>query len=137
MALFRSSMVALSTLLTVCFLAPLSQQSANAQKHCQTVDFRDGGPAFDIYAGDTFDDDQFGPATITGETPGSRVNVRSTPGGAHDGAYGLVGEPVEILGFGYGPNCALWWKTRFLDSGYVGWIHDDYIQTEYGRGLWD
>ncbi|MEM7795882.1 MAG: SH3 domain-containing protein [Cyanobacteria bacterium P01_C01_bin.118] len=128
----------LSTLLAVFTLITFGQQPVNAQKRCEIVDLSyDGGPAFDIYAGDTFDDDQFGPATITGETQGSRVNARSTPGGDHDGAYGLVGDPVEILGFGYGPNCALWWKTRFPGSGYVGWIHDDYIQTQYGRGLWD
>ncbi len=128
--------IALSALITVLPLITLGQRPAKAQKYCETVDLSyDGGPVFNIYAGDTFDD-PFGPATIIGEADGSRVNVRRTPGGYHDGTYGLVGETVDVLGFGYGTNCDFWLKTRFPDSGYVGWIHSDYIQTHDGRGLW-
>lgn len=78
------------------------------------------------------------PAYIDGEELGSRVNVRTGPGGEYDAnAYGLVGEYIEIIGQAFSSECDTWIKVRFPVSEFEGWIHAEFIGLNYGRGWWD
>lgn len=76
---------------------------------------------------------------LTGNTAGSRVNIRNGPGTEYstDGSYGLVGEDVTSLMFGYDSNCETWYKVRFPSSGYEGWVHGNYVEFYNPRGLFN
>lgn len=107
---------------------------ANAQRFCG---YSIGDTDFPLYAGQEVDNN-LGRGKIVGRNPGSRVNVRQSPGGYHDGTYGLVDDIVSVLGYGLGPECKTWFKVQFPGSRYVGWIHQDYLRTlDYQGGLWD
>ena len=78
------------------------------------------------------------PAFITGETPGSRVNLRVGAGTEFDtSGYGLVGDYVEVIGQAFDNNCDTWAKVFFPTSEHEAWIHSRYIEMTYGRGWWD
>ncbi len=78
------------------------------------------------------------PGYITGETSGSRVNVRTGPGAEYDApAYGLVGDAVQVTGQAFSTECETWIRVRFPNSGHTGWLHSNYIELYYGRGWWD
>ncbi|MEL6385513.1 MAG: hypothetical protein AAFQ89_24245 [Cyanobacteria bacterium J06626_18] len=99
-------------------------------------------PGLRVYAGDRFDltaDGSGEPSYIVGEVAGSRVNVRPGPGTEYEsnGSYGLVGDYVTALKWGYDQNCEEWYLVRFPRSGYQGWIKGTYINFVYGRGLFD
>ena len=122
----------LSFLIAGAGLGGLNVASASAQRFC----FYAAGD-FPLYAGKEVDY-AMGRGQIVGREPGSMVNVRQSPGGYHDGTYGLVGDIVNVLGYGLGPECKTWFKVQFSGSEYVGWIHQDYIRNlDYQGGLWD
>lgn len=78
------------------------------------------------------------PGYITGDEPGSRVNVRTGPGANYEAtAYGLVGDAVQVVGQAFSRDCNTWVQVRFPISGHIGWIHSDFISLHYGRGWWD
>lgn len=67
-------------------------------------------------------------ATLTGSTPGSRVNVRSAPSTQADTPhYGLVGDRVFLLEQAQGTDGSLWYRVRF-ESGAEGWVRGDFVQ---------
>lgn len=79
--------------------------------------------------------------TLTGETPGSRINLRSGPGTNYQQeGYGLVGDRVHILrnNGGTAQDLAIaedsqgssWYKVGFPESGARGWIRRDFISPE-------
>ncbi len=75
---------------------------------------------------------------IDGEEPGSRVNVRTGPGTEYEAsAYGLVGDDVALIGQALSAECETWAKVRFVESGFEGWVHEQFIGSPYGRGWWD
>lgn len=78
------------------------------------------------------------PASIDGDDPGSRVNVRTGPGTNHDAiAYGLVGDSVDAIGQAFDSDCETWLKVRFPVSEVEGWVHAEFVELVYARGLWD
>lgn len=111
-------------------------QAGNTQVCFEVPDDHEG--SFPVSAGERF---ALEPSSsyIDGENPGSRVNVRTGPGTeyATNGSYGLVGEDVTSIGFGYDRNCQLWFQVRFPTSQHEGWIHDDYVEAYYPSGLFD
>ncbi|MEO0988613.1 MAG: SH3 domain-containing protein [Cyanobacteria bacterium J06639_14] len=78
-------------------------------------------------------------AYIDGEEPGSRVNVRTGPGTEYEvSSYGLVGDAIDIIGQAFSSECGTWIKVRFPESGFEGWIFEQFIGTfGGGRGWWD
>lgn len=94
-----------------------------------------------VYAGDRFDftsDGSGDPGYITGEVMDSRVNVHLGPGAEYgSNAYGLVGDYITALKWGYDQNCEEWYLVRFPDSQYEGWIKGTHIYLLYPRGLFD
>lgn len=118
--------------------SPLQAQS----RLCFTLSDVTDNPGLSVYTGDRFDlttDGSGEPSHITGDVMGSRVNVRPGPGTEYesDGSYGLVGEYVTALKWGYDQNCEEWYLVRFPRSNYEGWIKGNYIEFVYGRGLFD
>jgi hypothetical protein len=90
---------------------------------CQVIDYY-------IPIGQTFPVDN-DPAYIDGDTPGSRVNVRTEPGSEFEAdAYGLVGDAVQVIGQAFSTNCETWVKVRFPISGHVGWIRSDFRRSQ-------
>jgi hypothetical protein len=78
------------------------------------------------------------PARISGNEPGSQVNIRSGPGTEHTAiAAGVVGNYVDVIAQSLDNNCDTWVKVRMPDSGQEGWMHADYVSLTYGRGWWD
>lgn len=131
----RLKAISLSAFL--CAVIPIKPAAA---RECFQVHGEGENRPFAVNAGDRFDLSANGiPHYLTGEDADSRVNVRSGPGIDYptDGSYGLVGENVIALGFGYDNNCQIWFQVRFPDSGYEGWIHGDHIGSDYGYGLFD
>jgi len=69
-------------------------------------------------------------ATLTGSTPGSRVNVRSAPSTQADSPhYGLVGDRVTVLSQTQNAEGTLWYQVQF-ESGAEGWVRSDFVQVE-------
>jgi SH3-like domain-containing protein len=67
------------------------------------------------------------PATLVGDQPGSRINVRSTPSlNASSPHYGLVGDRVEVLR-SETVNGFPWRYVRF-GSGAEGWVRGDFVR---------
>lgn len=67
-------------------------------------------------------------ATIKGEQVGSRVNVRPAPSlAATSGSYGLVGEPVDVIGEAIAEDCDRWYHVNFPSSGYRGYVRSDFV----------
>ena len=98
----------------------------------------DQAGSFPVTAGERFNLEP-SPSYISGENPGSRVNVRAGPGTEYStsGIYGLVGEDVTSIGFGYDLNCQLWFKVRLPASQHEGWIYGAYVEAYYPGGLFD
>lgn len=66
-------------------------------------------------------------AQLVGQTPGSRVNLRSAPSGKADApSYGLVGDQVVALQQAQGDDGKLWYFVRF-PSNATGWVREDLI----------
>ncbi|MGI0486919.1 SH3 domain-containing protein [Pantanalinema rosaneae CENA516] len=75
------------------------------------------------------------PAMLSGQQPGSRVNVRSQPTtNASAPHYGLVGDRVEVLDSaqGYSDNYT-WYYVKFR-SGATGWVRGDFVTFVSGQG---
>lgn len=124
----------LSLLITNMGLYGLYVKPASAQRLCF---YSAGDPDFPLYVGQQANVN-LGRGQIVGENYGSQVNVRQAPAGYHDGTYGVVGEIITVLGYALGPNCETWFKVRFPESRYVGWIHHKHIRTlDHQGGLWD
>ena len=109
---------------------------------CFTLSEELGYTDLHVHAGDRFNltsDGSGEPGNITGEVTGSRVNVRLGPGTEYEseGVYGLVGDDITALQWGYDQNCEMWYLVRFPNSGYEGWIKGTYIHFAYPRGLFD
>lgn len=69
------------------------------------------------------------PAQLTGNTPGSRVNVRTRPTvNSPAQHYGLVGDRVDIRKQTPGQDGHTWYYVEFT-SGAQGWIRGDYIRS--------
>jgi hypothetical protein len=79
--------------------------------------------------------------TLTGETPGSRINLRSDASiNSQPEGYGLVGDRVHILRYPRGTPQDLfivedsqgssWYYVGFPESGARGWIREDFISPE-------
>jgi serine/threonine-protein kinase len=69
-------------------------------------------------------------AQITGQSPGSRVNVRSAPSTRSNAPhYGLVGDRVTALDQTQGDDGATWYFIQF-SSGATGWIRDDFVELQ-------
>jgi hypothetical protein len=67
-------------------------------------------------------------ATIKGDRPGSRVNVRPRPSlDTTSGSYGLVGESIAVMGEATKENCDRWYQVQFPDSGHQGWVFSDFV----------
>jgi hypothetical protein len=67
--------------------------------------------------------------TIVGEEAGSRVKVRPLPDmESDDGSYGLVGEAVAVLAEHITSSCVRWYKVRFPESQWVGWVQGAHIK---------
>lgn len=76
------------------------------------------------------------PGLITGNTAGSRVNIRTEPSIYSSApSYGLVGDSVEILSSSpsWEQDGYTWYEVRLPRSGAVGWIRGDHIQA-FGGG---
>ena len=102
-------------LLSATILLSLLTSSAHGQtvQTCQVLDDY-------IPVGRRFEVDPE-PAYITGDTAGSRVNVRTGPGSEHEApAYGLVGDSVQVIGQAFSSNCETWIQVRFPISRHVG-----------------
>jgi hypothetical protein len=80
-------------------------------------------------------------ATLTGETPGSRINLRSGPSiNYQQEGYGLVGDLVVILRESGGTHFDLaaakdrlgssWYRVGFSESGARGWVREDFVTIE-------
>ncbi|MEP0791442.1 MULTISPECIES: SH3 domain-containing protein [Cyanophyceae] len=80
-------------------------------------------------------------ATLTGQTPGARVNLRSGPGTNYQQkGYGLVGDRVHILRESGGTPQDLavvenrqgfsWYRVGFPKSGARGWVRGDFMTPE-------
>lgn len=80
-------------------------------------------------------------ARLTGETPGSQINLRSGPGTDYQQkGYGLVGDRVRILRSPGGNSQDLligedsqgfsWYAVGFPESGATGWVRKDFISLE-------
>lgn len=137
MKLGRAAFLTITAMGLVLSPSPLQAQP----RLCFTVSIADE-PGLNVYAGDRFettDDGSGEPSYITGDVMGSRVNVRPGPGTEYesDGSYGLVGDYVNALGWGYDQNCEAWFLVQFPQSKYEGWVKGDYIEFVYGRGLFD
>lgn len=66
-------------------------------------------------------------AQIVGQTPGSRVNLRSAPSsGADSASYGLVGDQVVALQQARGDDGKLWYFVEFPSKA-TGWVREDFI----------
>lgn len=66
-------------------------------------------------------------AQIIGQTPGSRVNLRSTPStSANSPSYGLVGDQVVALQQSRGDDGKLWYFVEFPSKA-TGWVREDFI----------
>ncbi|HEY9616573.1 MAG TPA: SH3 domain-containing protein [Microcoleaceae cyanobacterium] len=75
------------------------------------------------------------PAILSGQQPGSRVNVRAQPTtAAGTPNYGLVGDQVEVLDSaqGYSDNYT-WYYVKFR-SGATGWVRGDFVTFVSGQG---
>ena len=69
------------------------------------------------------------PAVLTGQQPGSRINVRSQPTTASASRhYGLVGDRVETLDQTQGEDGYNWYYVRFR-SGAEGWVRQDFVRV--------
>jgi hypothetical protein len=67
-------------------------------------------------------------ATIKGDTPGSRVNVRPQPSlAAASGSYGLVGDAIAVIGEATEADCDRWYQVQFPNSGHKGWVFSDFV----------
>jgi uncharacterized protein YgiM (DUF1202 family) len=74
------------------------------------------------------------PAYVTADD----VNVRSGPGTEFDIiTQAIAGAYVEMIGQAFDHHCETWLMVRFPLTDLTGWMHSDYIQTQYPRGLWD
>ncbi len=80
-------------------------------------------------------------AKLTGQTPGSRINLRSGPGTNYQqNGYGLVGDSVHILqkpggtprdlAFAKDRQGATWYRVGFPKSGARGWVRQDFMTPE-------
>lgn len=79
-------------------------------------------------------------ATLLGQTPGARINLRSGPHlNYQQRGYGLVGDRVHILRKRGGSAQDLevvenrqgdWYRVGFPKSGARGWIRGDLLQPE-------
>jgi len=80
-------------------------------------------------------------ATLIGQTPGARINLRSGPGTNYQQkGYGLVGDSVHILKKPGGTprdkaiatdrQGATWYKVGFPKSGVRGWVRQDFMTFE-------
>lgn len=137
----------MKTLFIAAFVGAASVISTALPAHaqlrlCFTVGDLSDSPGLNVYAGDSFNlttDGSGEPSYVTGEVIGSRVNVRLGAGTEYesDGSYGVVGDYVTALRWGYDQNCDEWYLVRFPQSNYVGWIKGTFIQFVYGRGLFD
>jgi len=66
-------------------------------------------------------------AQIVGQTPGSRVNLRSTPStSASSPSYGLVGDQVVALQQARGDDGRIWYFVEFSSKA-TGWVREDFI----------
>ncbi|WP_156434813.1 SH3 domain-containing protein [Leptolyngbya sp. O-77] len=70
---------------------------------------------------------------ITGQDPGSRVNVRAGAGTHHSVRYqAVVGDEVDnalegrVASDGY-----CWFKVRLTRSGVVGWVRSDFVELMF------
>jgi uncharacterized protein YraI len=71
------------------------------------------------------------PAYLVGNTPGSRVNVRSGPSTASPVAhYGLVGDRVQTIDSVLGADGYYWYYVEF-PSRARGWVRGDFLQVQY------
>lgn len=71
-------------------------------------------------------------ATIVGEEPGSRVNVRPEPSlNSSDGSYGLVGEAIAVIATLETTDCQTWHKVWFPESGWQGWAHSRHVRIDH------
>jgi serine/threonine protein kinase, bacterial len=69
-------------------------------------------------------------AQLAGQTPGSRVNVRSAPSTRADTPhYGLVGDRVSVLDQAQGDDGRIWYSVQF-PSGATGWIREEFIELQ-------
>lgn len=70
------------------------------------------------------------PGYISGEIPGSKVNIRTGPGSEYEAeTYGLVGDAIEVVGQAFSTECETWIQVRFPVSGHIGWIHSTFLST--------
>ncbi|MGG6269766.1 protein kinase domain-containing protein [Leptolyngbya sp. AN03gr2] len=66
-------------------------------------------------------------AQITGQTAGSRVNLRSAPStSASSPSYGLVGDQVVALQQARGDDGRIWYFVEFPSKA-TGWVREDFI----------
>ncbi len=67
---------------------------------------------------------------IAGQSPGSRVNVRSAPSTRSDSPhYGLVGDRVTALKQSQGEDGKTWYFVQF-SSGATGWVRADFVELQ-------
>lgn len=75
------------------------------------------------------------PAMLSGQQPGSRVNVRSQPTtNAASPHYGLVGDRVEVLNSTEGYSDSYTWYYVKFRSGAAGWVRGDFVTFVSGQG---
>lgn len=68
------------------------------------------------------------PATLVGQQPGSRVNIRSSPStSAPIKHYGLVGDSVVVLQEIDGTDSYTWYLVKFPISQATGWVRGDLV----------
>ena len=133
-------------LLTIIFLASsvtvgltVQPVEARSDRLCFTVPGEEDGISdFHVYAGDTFSD-SLGPGRIHGQTLRTRVNVRCAPGIENPilNLDAFVGDPIEIVGFGYDRDCKQWMQIYFAGYQRSGWVYGQYVEPFYNRGLFD
>ncbi|MBE9013099.1 SH3 domain-containing protein, partial [Pseudanabaenaceae cyanobacterium LEGE 13415] len=64
---------------------------------------------------------------IIGQTPGSRVNLRSAPSTtASSPSYGLVGYQVVALQQARGDDGRIWYFVEFPSKA-TGWVREDFV----------
>lgn len=69
-------------------------------------------------------------ATLTSDTPGSRINVRTGPSTSTSSpAYGFAGDRVVLLAETKDNQNNTWYQVRFQESRHVGWVRQDFVAT--------
>jgi hypothetical protein len=72
--------------------------------------------------------------SLIGEEQGSRVNVRPEPDlTSSDGSYGLVGDSIGVISRLVTADCQIWYKVWFPESGWQGWVRDEFIEIRHGQ----